>query len=282
MRVVDHHLVGDNVRIVNTPNVGGRFADGALDTLVMHFTAGSSVTSSVRHMCKKSAKASAHLVIGRDGSIFQLAPFNIITWHAGHSSWNGRQGLNNYSLGIELDNAGELTDNGNGRYLSWFNRAYTEDEVYYGQHRNRHEPSFWHTYTEVQIEKTFEVCQLLCDIYRLKQILGHEEIAPGRKLDPGPAFPLDRMREQLLTDYRRSEDADKPLFTEPALALSNPAMVRASKLNIRTGPGVEFALAGEPLLKGSIVKPLNEQDGWTEVEYTMKGWVSSQYISELG
>ena len=57
------------------------------------------------------------------------------------------------------------------------------------------------------------------------------------------------------------------------------AVVRASKLNIRTGPGIGYSLAGDPLKVGTVVKPLSTQDGWTEVEYSIKGWVSRRYLA---
>jgi len=275
MKITNHFLSGENIKIEQTPNISGEFASGLPDTLVMHYTGGSSAESSVRHLCKKSAKASAHLVIGRDGKIFQLAPFNVITWHAGRSSWKERNGLNKYSIGIELDNAGELTDNGSGKFFSWFNKAYATEEVYSGIHRNRTSSSFWHSYTEEQLEKTFDVCELISEHYNIKEIIGHEEIAPARKSDPGPAFPLDRMREQILTENRRSEEA------ENSPGESVQSIVNVSKLNIRKGPGVQYGMASEPLLNGAIVKPLKTNNGWTEVEYNVRGWVSSQYIKPL-
>jgi len=276
MKIRNHLLSGDNIVLEETPNTSGEFQIELPDTLVVHYTGGSNAESSVRHLCRQSAKASAHLVIGRDGKLFQLAPFNIVTWHAGRSSWNDRDGLNKYSIGIELDNAGELNDNGNGRYISWFNKAYEAADVFFGKHRNRAEASFWHAYTEKQLEKTFDLCELLCEQYDIKNIVGHEEIAPVRKSDPGPAFPLDRMREQLLTANRRS---DFP--AETIIALSTQSIVNVSKLNIRQGPGVQYGLAGEALLKGSVINTLNSSKGWTEVEYSVKGWVSSQYIQEI-
>ena len=62
--------------------------------------------SSVRWLCDKSAKASAHLVIGRAGEVLQLAPANNATWHAGQSSWRSRPNVNGFSIGIEIVNPG--------------------------------------------------------------------------------------------------------------------------------------------------------------------------------
>ena len=84
------------------------------------------------------------------------------------------------------------------------------------------------------------------------------------------------MREQILTANRNSE-----LAAESAFGASNQSIVNVSKLNIRKGPGVQYGMAGESLLNGSVVKALNTNNGWTEVEYTVKGWVSSQYIKPL-
>ncbi len=108
MRINNHRLIADDgtpVRYVETPNKGGLMTP---EYLIMHYTAGSSAEGSVSWMCNPAAKAAAHLVIGRDGSLTQLAPFNRITWHAGKSEWEGRSGLNGFSIGIELDNAGKL------------------------------------------------------------------------------------------------------------------------------------------------------------------------------
>lgn len=276
MIINDHKL--DDAQWSESPNTSGKFPEGRPESIVIHFTAGSSAKSSVEHLCKKSAKASAHLVIGREGEVYQLAPFDTITWHAGRSTWKNRSGLNKYSIGIELDNAGKLNDNGNGNYSSWFNKNYSGDEVFYGIHRNESEPCHWHAYTEAQLEKTFEICQLLCEQYGITQVLGHEEIAPGRKTDPGPAFPLERLRQQVLqTDDRQSDMASSAADILPEMSVVN-----ASKLNIRNGPGSNFTAVTNPLLRGALLKPVKQQNGWTEVEYTVKGWVSSQYISKLG
>jgi N-acetylmuramoyl-L-alanine amidase len=114
MKINDHRLLNDDgtpVPFAPSPNMGGEVQH---EYLVMHFTAGRSAEESIDWLTKEEAKASAHVVIGRDGSITQLVPFDRVAWHAGASSWEGLQGLNKYSLGIELDNAGRLTRQGNG------------------------------------------------------------------------------------------------------------------------------------------------------------------------
>lgn len=81
--------------------------------IVLHYTAGTSAESSALFLTRPEVSASAHVVIGREGEVFQLVPFNIEAWHAGKSWYAGRGGLNRYSIGIELDNLGELRFAGN-------------------------------------------------------------------------------------------------------------------------------------------------------------------------
>jgi len=136
-------------------------------------------------------------VVGRDGAVTQLLPFNVIGWHAGVSQWGQREGFNQHSIGIEIDNAGQLEQK-DGQCVSWFGQAYTEEEVFWGVHRNQIEATPWHRFTKEQVEAVEALCRLLIAEYGLRHILGHEEIAPQRKIDPGPAFPLDELRARLL------------------------------------------------------------------------------------
>ena len=68
------------------------------DMIVLHYTAGTSAESSALFLPRPDVSASAHVVIGREGEVFQLVPFNIEAWHAGKSWYAGRGGLNRYSL----------------------------------------------------------------------------------------------------------------------------------------------------------------------------------------
>lgn len=198
MKIRKNRLVGYNTVHYSSPNHGGFMKP---DTIVIHYTAGASGKSSAEHLCRDTAGASAHLVVSRDSTIYQLLPFNMVAWHAGVSKYkfpNGdiRHGFNGSSIGIEVDNAGLLTSDGVS-YRSWFNKDYDESDVFFGKHRNQIAEKFWHKYTVSQIKIVTDLCKLLVKKYGIKYILGHEEISPGRKLDPGPAFPLDKMREEV-------------------------------------------------------------------------------------
>lgn len=162
--------------------------------IIIHYTAGSTAESAIAWLCNPVADASAHLVIARDGTITQLVPFDKPAWHAGRSSYKELKDLNRCTIGIELDNAGKLTRRGDNWY-SWFNKMYPADEVIEARHRYRNIEAGWHNYTEEQIDACREVCFTLKPAYKtLENILGHDDISDYGKVDPGPAFPMDKFQ----------------------------------------------------------------------------------------
>ncbi len=272
MNIANHVLSGDKVTFQESPNHSGAFARSRPDTIVMHFTAGGKIEGSVNWLCNPNAKASAHVVIGRDGSVVQLVPFNTIAWHAGTSSWKERSGLNKYSIGIEMANAGALNKQGD-RFLTSFNSVVAPENVFEGTHRNETQPRYWEAYTEAQIERSRELCALLISTYKIKEILGHEEIAPSRKTDPGPAYPLDKLRNDLLL---APENEEVPVEVFPM-----PANVNAANgLNIRGGAGSNFKTIANPLNQGQPVTILEEKQGWYRVRTSIEGWVHADYVQK--
>ena len=276
MKIQNHRLMADDgtpVRYIETPNKSGTMTP---EYLIMHYTAGSSAEGSVSWMCNPAAKAAAHLVIGRDGGLTQLAAFNRVAWHAGQSQWEGRSCLNGFSIGIELDNAGKLEHVGNRWISAVSKRAYPDDDVLIANHKHDKPgtpPIGWHEYSEVQLEIAAEVGLALMQKYALKDVLGHEDIAPGRKADPGPAFPMASFRARLLG---RADDAVEKYVTSAAL-------------NVRAGPGTEFAtLPGSPLPTGTEVAVLEQQGVWWRVDVLdtvsgvmdLVGWCHSRFLSK--
>lgn len=266
MEIKNDLLQGPEVEFIKSPNYSGKFKPGQPDTVVIHYTAAPSVASAVRTLTNPRVKASAHLVVGRDGSVKQLIPFNVIAWHAGQSSWQGRDGMNSYSIGIEVDNAGPLTKSGDS-FRDVYGVEYAASDVVEATHRNQTTPKFWHAYSSVQIEKIIDILELLIEVYKVKTIVGHEEIAPNRKTDPGPAFPLDKIRKDLLGADRDKEDAD---------GVPDTGRVSQDKLNIRAEPNGK--LVAMPLRKGAKVTILEQKGDWYKVKTEIEGWVSAKFV----
>lgn len=110
---------------------------------------------------------SAHALIRRDGKIIQYVPFHQRAWHAGQSSFQGRETCNDFSIGIELEGC----DN--------------------------------KTFEAVQYQTLTQLARILMHHYpgiTPKRITGHSDIAPGRKTDPGPHFDWQRLRQLLADD----------------------------------------------------------------------------------
>ncbi|MCB1649073.1 MAG: 1,6-anhydro-N-acetylmuramyl-L-alanine amidase AmpD [Pseudomonadales bacterium] len=108
-----------------------------------------------------SLRVSAHLLIDREGAVTQFVPFDKKAWHAGQSSFRGREACNDFSVGIELEGCDQ-------------------------------EP-----FTDRQYERLIEVSRLLMVAFphiTPDRIVGHSDIAPGRKTDPGPCFDWERLR----------------------------------------------------------------------------------------
>ncbi len=159
--------------------------------LIEHFTAGASAMSSINWWRNPAAKgASAHVVIDRDGTVYQCRPFNRTAGHAGPSTWVDPNtgvrytNLNRCSIGIELANGGDS-----------YPRKFSSLEPVRARHKNGGPTTEWERYTEAQIEACKAVSKALVDRYNLDDLIGHEDIAPSRKDDPGPAFPMADVRD---------------------------------------------------------------------------------------
>jgi N-acetylmuramoyl-L-alanine amidase len=270
IEITNHILDEQHAKYVESPNHGGKQNMANVDTIVIHYTAGPSAQSAINTFKDPNArfKPSAHLVIDFNGGVIQMVPFNVKANHAGESEHLGRKWMNNYSIGIEIVNAGNLKKVGN-RYQAWYGRFYNEDEVIVAKHKNRSKTEFWQIYTEEQIEIVGEICKALISCYDIKYIVGHDDIAPNRKTDPGPAFPMVKIQQLLLGNPRNDEETDS--FQEGLTKTVN-----ATTLNIRREPnlkGKRIVLYDE-----QQVQVVEESGGWAKVRTMVEGWVSSKYL----
>lgn len=195
--VKSNHLLIDGSRVTYkaSPNTGGALKPLYL---VMHYTAGISADGAISWFANKDASASAHLVIDRDGSVTQMVPFNTVAWHAGRSSWNDLVGMNQFSIGIELVNAGKLSRNEASEWANWSRKKIPNGEVIVAQHKHELSPAGWHVFTEKQISAATDVGISLNKEFGFVDVLGHDDISPMRKVDPGPAFPMLSVSSKIL------------------------------------------------------------------------------------
>lgn len=164
--------------------------------LVMHYTAAGNTNQVVKYFQQPSSEVSAHFVVGRDGRIVQMVDLDDIAYHAGNSIWKEEKWVNFFSVGIEISNWGLLKKKGD-TYYCWpnnyntvFNKEIFEDSL----------GKFWEAYPPKQIDAVVELSKYILKNFpeiTLENIVGHEQISPGRKTDPGPAFPWDKVKKRL-------------------------------------------------------------------------------------
>ena len=277
MKIRTHRLIRDDGQAA--PYLASSHVGGAITPrfLVIHYTAGSSAAGTISWFRHPASKVSAHLVIARDGTVTQLVPFNREAWHAGQSRWGSLSGLNRHSIGIELDNAGHLIRSGGEWVSPLTRRSYPDNEVTVAPHKNDPPgtaPSGWHAYTSTQIEATLACGMALVPHYALADVVGHDDISPGRKRDPGPDFPLESVRARLLG---RADDRSEIYRT-------------TGRLYVRSGPGPDFSvLSGTPLPVGTEVEVLAKNGLWWQVDVVgevngvmdIVGWCHSKYLASV-
>jgi N-acetylmuramoyl-L-alanine amidase len=166
-----------------SPNHGVRRAQ----LVVLHQTEMSSADAALKRLrdARGTARVSSHYLIGADGRIFQLVLDHHRAWHAGASRWGGRADLNSASIGIELDNDGRAP------------------------------------FADAQVDA---LLRLLADVTtRLRiprdQIVGHSDVAPTRKTDPGAHFPWERLAAAGYGLWPRAGRGAAPEGFDPWVAL---------------------------------------------------------------
>jgi len=186
---------GKQVPYKASPNRGGAIKP---TLLVMHYTAGQNAAGAISWLCNPAAKASAHLVIDQSGQATQLVPFTVSAWHAGQSVWKGKKFCNGFSVGIELVNPGFLTKRADGKFYDVSGKVVPSSQVITAHHKNGGPEQPWMVYPVEQLQAASDIATAIVEAYGIKEIVGHEDVAPGRKTDPGPAFPMSGFVSRVL------------------------------------------------------------------------------------
>ncbi len=161
-----------------SPNFGPRRDGLRPELVVVHFTEMRSAEAALDRLSDPAAEVSAHYLIGRDGTLWQMVEEEMRAWHAGAGAWLGRGDVNSRSIGIELDNDGQSP-------------------------------------FAAPLMRTLE--SLLAGLlprWRIapQGVIAHSDMAPGRKVDPGPRFDWRRLALQGLAIWPEAPgDPDAPL-----------------------------------------------------------------------
>ncbi|MDC3068371.1 N-acetylmuramoyl-L-alanine amidase [Candidatus Pelagibacter sp.] len=144
--------------------------------IIVHYTGMQNESSALNRLCDIKTKVSAHYFIKKNGSVLNLVPPIYEAWHAGKSSWKDLKSLNKYSIGIEIQNSG---------------------------HDNKYEK-----FSQKQIISTKKLLRYLINKYKvnLKNILGHSDISPDRKKDPGEKFPWKDLAKSKLSRWHNLDE----------------------------------------------------------------------------
>jgi N-acetylmuramoyl-L-alanine amidase len=148
-----------------SPNFDSRPDGQAVDILLLHYTGMESAQAALARMLDVTAKVSAHYCIDEDGLLYRLVPEDIRAWHAGVAYWAGATNINDRSIGIELVNPG-------------------------------HEFGY-RAFPEAQMDCLIDLCREILGRHPIPpgRVLGHSDVAPLRKEDPGELFDWARLAE---------------------------------------------------------------------------------------
>jgi N-acetylmuramoyl-L-alanine amidase len=151
------------VTIVARPSPNHDERGAAVDMLVLHYTGMTSAAAALERLCDPAAKVSSHYTIDEDGTVYAHVAEDRRAWHAGVSHWAGQENVNARSIGIELVNPG-------------------------------HEFGY-RAFAELQIVALVELAREILARHKIPaaHVLGHSDVAPARKDDPGELFPWQRL-----------------------------------------------------------------------------------------
>mgnify|MGYP000377094032 FL=1 len=167
------------IKLLNSPNYSRNSRPKkSIKFIIIHYTGMQSEIESINRLIDKNSKVSCHYLINRKGTITQMVKENKIAWHAGVSKWKNIKNLNKNSIGIELVNKGH----------------------FFG----------YENYSNLQINSLIKLCSKLKKKYKIhkENFLGHSDIAPYRKIDPGEKFPWKKLSNYKLGKWYNLKKAE--------------------------------------------------------------------------
>lgn len=137
---------------------------GPVDMLVLHYTGMKSGAEALARLLDPQAQVSAHYLVDEDGAVHQLVPESRRAWHAGKACWRGEADVNSRSIGVEIVNPG---------------------------HEFGYRP-----FPEIQLQSVIRLCLGILSRHSIapRDVVGHSDVAPTRKQDPGELFPWPRLK----------------------------------------------------------------------------------------
>lgn len=278
-----------NHRFENVPFNKARWTGGKIDPIavIVHDTAGRlTPRNSAAYLQSNSAETSVHLVAERDGSSEQQVPFDRRANHAGRSSYRGLVGCNNFTLGIEIVNPGRMTAGRPGFARAWYGQEFDIEEygIQYVETKE-HGSGWWMPYTEEQLQAVEDMLVALLGKYsKIRDIVGHWYVSPGRKTDTNPLFPLEQIRSRVMgrEDFA-DDDADAgsvEMQDGDTVAMVN---VPGDSLNMRRWPSFNPNVI-HAVPHGTVVPVVRVGEfagrAWSLIAYGgHEGWVVDRYLT---
>jgi N-acetylmuramoyl-L-alanine amidase len=176
--------------IIDTPSPNFDDRDAPVSILVLHYTGMRDAASAIQRLTDPEAKVSAHYLVAEDGQILRMVDESKRAWHAGRSYWRGLTGLNSHSIGIEIVNPG---------------------------HEFGYRP-----FPDAQIDALIPLVADIVKRYRITRgnVVGHSDIAPARKEDPGELFPWSKLAKLRLALPRPTKSLMDPHWTDAGFLLA--------------------------------------------------------------
>ncbi len=176
--------------IIDTPSPNFDERTSAVSMIVLHYTGMLDAASAIQRLCDPEAKVSSHYIVTEDGQVVRLVDEGARAWHAGRSHWRGITDVNSASVGIEIVNPG---------------------------HEFGYRP-----FPDQQIDALIPLVHDIKERYGITRgnIVGHSDIAPARKQDPGELFPWARLAKLRLALPRPTKNLMDPGWSDAGFLLA--------------------------------------------------------------